>query len=627
MASAIWIPDGATTRCSGCSATFGMFLRRHHCRVCGRIFCHTCTSQRIAVPDLVRSPDAGYVLGALRWVAGNPERRCCDRCWEATHARDKAKFITEALLIAGDNGYCDIVDWRVLACLNVQWRDAMRTVIDEWASCAQLRPYVRPKKHQLRLMRINAPRVCGHVAWNVLLYSAQIPIPTYARLDRDTWCVGCDTLGCASSCASFPPVVADAMLLLAGDTTAMQRILRANNVRPLRCVVNAISAYAAHHPEVLEGLILPLSRCDAKGAAELCHLLFFATYARNAELAGSALLRVDDHTKAEWTKTLLMIGTLREIACKHMRVLGASSTEWEGALLPHDPGTRVLSLMSDAITVKGSSTKPVIVPCLCVRTSNPEQQFVQCLLLKEEPVFSDAAVQECLRFLGVISKTLPEHVVYDVHPMDHETGIISMFPGCRSLYSLWSDRVSIQNHIMEHCPYDSVSSIRNRFAGSCAINTVIGMLVGAGDRHLDNLLLTRRGIIFGCDFSFVLDAEPNAAKQILGNQCRITPSMVEMLGGVHSFYYSHFRSLSRDIYNRCRKFHVPFFYILRSLVLDGATTEERLQNKMERAWLPGSESDEDATITIENRIDRQSRGASYLFDSITDIMHHFVRRS
>ena len=115
-------------------------------------------------------------------------------------------------------------------------------------------------------MHINAARVCGHAAWNVLLYSAQIPIPTHARIHRDRWCVSCETLGCSNSCASFPPVLADAMLLLAGDTTAMQRILRAPDVTPLRCVVNAISAYTVHHPEVLEGFILPLLRCDAVGA-------------------------------------------------------------------------------------------------------------------------------------------------------------------------------------------------------------------------------------------------------------------------------------------------------------------------------------------------------------------------
>ena len=568
------------------------------------------------------------MFGVFRRAVGNPERRCCERCWTATRARDRGKCITDALLLAGDRGFCDILEWRVLACLNVRWRDAMGTILEEWASCAQLRPYVRPKRGQLRLMRINAARACGHVAWNVLLYSANVPVPTYARLDRDAWHASCETLGCASPCASFPSVVADAILLLAGDTSAMQRMLRCKDVRPLRSVANALAAYAAHHPEVIHGFILPLLRCEATGAAQLCHVLFFATYARNGQLAGPALLQVDETTRREWKKTLFMLGTLREIALKRMRVLSQPTSEWEGAMLPHDPDVRVLSLMSDAITVKGSSsTKPVIVPCLCVNTANPERQFVRCMLLKNEPVYSDAAVQECLRFLRVVDNTLPEYVVYDVCPIDFETGIISMFPGCRSLYSLWSDSVSIQNHTMEHCPYDSVASIRNRFAGSCAVNTVMGMLVGAGDRHLDNLLLTRRGLIFGCDYSFILDAEPNAAKQFLGNQCRITPSMVEMLGGVHSYYYNHFRSLSRDVYNLCRRFHVPYFYILRSLVLDGSSTDERLQNKMERAWLPGSESDEDATITIETRIDRQSRGESYLFDSITDIVHHFVRRS
>ena len=102
----------------------------------------------------------------------------------------------------------------------------------------------------------------------------------------------------------------------------MQRILRSSDVRPLRCVVNAISAYAAHHQEVMEGLVLPLIRCEATGGEER-HRLFFATYARNVDIAGSALLRVDPATRAEWTKTLLMLNTLREIACKRMRVLSA----------------------------------------------------------------------------------------------------------------------------------------------------------------------------------------------------------------------------------------------------------------------------------------------------------------
>ncbi|CAN0212412.1 unnamed protein product, partial [Ectocarpus fasciculatus] len=33
--------------CYGCNSPFTMFRRRHHCRVCGQIFCHTCSSNHV----------------------------------------------------------------------------------------------------------------------------------------------------------------------------------------------------------------------------------------------------------------------------------------------------------------------------------------------------------------------------------------------------------------------------------------------------------------------------------------------------------------------------------------------------------------------------------------------------
>jgi len=44
-----WERDASVTHCSGCSAEFGTFKWKHHCRVCGKIFCDSCTATRIAV--------------------------------------------------------------------------------------------------------------------------------------------------------------------------------------------------------------------------------------------------------------------------------------------------------------------------------------------------------------------------------------------------------------------------------------------------------------------------------------------------------------------------------------------------------------------------------------------------
>ncbi|BBN13851.1 hypothetical protein MPTK1_6g06950 [Marchantia polymorpha subsp. ruderalis] len=44
-----WVPDELVTKCTSCDTDFGAFLRRHHCRNCGEIFCDKCTRGRIAL--------------------------------------------------------------------------------------------------------------------------------------------------------------------------------------------------------------------------------------------------------------------------------------------------------------------------------------------------------------------------------------------------------------------------------------------------------------------------------------------------------------------------------------------------------------------------------------------------
>ena len=103
--------------------------------------------------------------------------------------------------------------------------------------------------------------------------------------------------------------------------------------------------------------------------------------------------------------------------------------------------------------------------------------------------------------------------------------------------------------------------------------------------------------------------------------------MIEMMGGMQGFHYHEFRRTCTELYSRCRKWHVLFYYVMRALVLDGYIAEDKLQQKIETTWLPGSDSDSDARVTIEDRIDRESRGESAFFDSVTDLFHHMFHSS
>ncbi|KAJ8019885.1 1-phosphatidylinositol 3-phosphate 5-kinase [Holothuria leucospilota] len=43
-----WMPDSQCKECYECGEKFTTFRRRHHCRVCGQVFCHSCCNQEVA---------------------------------------------------------------------------------------------------------------------------------------------------------------------------------------------------------------------------------------------------------------------------------------------------------------------------------------------------------------------------------------------------------------------------------------------------------------------------------------------------------------------------------------------------------------------------------------------------
>eukprot|EP00667_Euglena_gracilis_P015282 EG_transcript_15896 len=42
-----WQKDDEAPACMGCGVGFGFFTRRHHCRICGLVFCQNCSSQAV----------------------------------------------------------------------------------------------------------------------------------------------------------------------------------------------------------------------------------------------------------------------------------------------------------------------------------------------------------------------------------------------------------------------------------------------------------------------------------------------------------------------------------------------------------------------------------------------------
>ena len=72
MNSGVWIPDHATRQCYKCGTPFGLLLRRHHCRVCGRISAPTAPSlRRPSRRDGRSGPRKAAFEGLWTWATAN----------------------------------------------------------------------------------------------------------------------------------------------------------------------------------------------------------------------------------------------------------------------------------------------------------------------------------------------------------------------------------------------------------------------------------------------------------------------------------------------------------------------------------------------------------------------------
>jgi len=95
----------------------------------------------------------------------------------------------------------------------------------------------------------------------------------------------------------------------------------------------------------------------------------------------------------------------------------------------------------------------------------------------------------------------------------------------------------------------------DRYIYSCAGYCAATYLLGIGDRHLENIMITEDGRLFHIDFGFIFGKEPNFLKGQLSTKLRISKSMIEPIGGIQGEKYQVFE----------KKF-VESFLILRNKV-------------------------------------------------------------
>ncbi len=251
-------------------------------------------------------------------------------------------------------------------------------------------------------------------------------------------------------------------------------------------------------------------------------------------------------------------------------------------------------------------------------------------LYKREDLRTDMIVMSIIRIMHEILKDTMEidlHVVtYNIQPTSKDSGFIGAVNNCDTLYTIEEDmKISLANYVKKNNPETPNKELTQRFIRSCAFYSVVTFLLGIGDRHLDNIMLTKRGEIFHIDYGFILGKDPRPMKS---PYMRITKGMLDAIGGYHSDEYGEFKELCYDIYDTLRR-HVNTFVSLLSLLpkqnIGGTWTnpkisDNRVLREIVKRFAPGENYQQAKTI-LHTKIEKSTNMTNRSKYHIVDFFH------
>lgn len=293
------------------------------------------------------------------------------------------------------------------------------------------------------------------------------------------------------------------------------------------------------------------------------------------------------------------------------------------------PEQRVIELHVGKLQIIDSATRPTVLPCSCASGEMHE------LIHKRDALQKDALVMGAISIMkGILQQDGIEAplTLYRILPTSYTDGFIEVVQGSKTLYSLQQEG-SLKDalHQCAASTGSSLDKVQQRFMRSCAAYCVVTYLLGIGDRHLDNLMLSTSGALFHIDFSFVLGQDPKP----LMPPMRLSKEMVDAMGGEMSQTHCDFHMVCEQMFLCLRRRPSLFATLLLALVPDQETgssvdcmsawefTADDLHREVIHRFMPGL-SDPEAATEFRQRV--EASAAFCLAEEMNDMLRHYRRQ-
>ncbi|KAI8329836.1 kinase-like domain-containing protein [Chlamydoabsidia padenii] len=253
------------------------------------------------------------------------------------------------------------------------------------------------------------------------------------------------------------------------------------------------------------------------------------------------------------------IRDMKEIRSKKVEKLRSIISDPKGSLysiqslpLPLDPTKLVSGVLAEKSNIFNSNLQPLRLTFTCDDDTEYPIIFKSGDDLRQDQLVIQiiTLMDKLLRKENLDLKLTP----YKVLATGPEHGLMQFIPSKSLAAVLDEHQNNVLDYFRQHHPdaegiYGINNSVMENYIRSCAGYCVITYLLGVGDRHLDNLLLSPQGHLFHVDFGFILGRDPKPFPPPM----KLCKEMIEAMGGADSPHYNKFRQFCYTAFTTLRR--------------------------------------------------------------------------
>lgn len=565
----IWIDDNYVITCHNCEISFNLFNRRHHCRICGNIFCSSCSNYNLYTNinksnEIIKIED--YLLECLNTKINNfnYKKKICIHCNKLLiEIKNISKIIIIFELLPINLKYIN-----KLLLVNKIWNKSAIFYLYNFKKFNTISVYDNINFKMFNILNINFNLICGHNKL-VILYILNNNWNNYKKneiinilniLQKKKY--SCDKLLCSSHCCE--------------KLSNYDIIYLLNYIKNYNLKLYLLSILNIDKIDIYLPLFINLIKTDniddysitdyiydkcnnnLKILIELFFQMFIIINNKNYSFYQSSLQRIKSFLKKNnnnlyknLKNSIQLINNINSINQNNFNIqiekINKIIKKDNNLIIPFF--NKKIKYISNNVFVKESNSKPLLLEIIF------EDNTSENILLKNEDIRIDYVIY---KIILLIKKILRDNDIlnidnycinYEVLPINNNSGIVQIIKNSFTLYHIKEKlHLSLQNFILNNNRKEIIDNIKDKYIYSYSIYCVITYLLGVGDRHLDNIMITKDGLLFHIDYSYCLGYDPKP----LTSYIRITDEMIDMIGGYKSADYNRFICISNTYYNIIR---------------------------------------------------------------------------